>query len=412
MKEFFRLKTIPEVLELLQTFGPLESETVSLEETYGRVLGLDVIAPEDVPIFSRATVDGFAVRARDTFGASPGSPALLDLAGDIAMGEEATQPLAPGQTQRIATGGMLPPLADAVVMLEYVEELDATTLEVHRTVSPWENVVQRGEDVRGGEPLLSAGARLRPQDIGMLAALGVTRVEVRRRPRVAVISTGDEIVPPEAPLTLGQVRDSNAYTLAAQITAMGGVPVLLGIVPDQLDPLIERLVAARAQADLILLSGGSSVGSRDWAIAALESFPEARILVHGVAVSPGKPTIIARLGTIPLFGLPGHPVSAMIIMEILVRPLLDRLSGRPAARPDWDGMVAATLSRNLASTPGREDFIRVRLSLQAGTLWAEPILGKSGLLSTMVKADGFIRIRLAAEGLEAGAPVQVHLFRD
>ncbi len=412
MKEFFRLRTIAEVLDILMEFPSLEAREVPSEQALRRVLADAVVAPADVPEFTRSTVDGFAVRARDTFGASPGAPALLDLAGDIAMGQAATQPLLPGQTQRLATGGMLPPQADAVVMLEYTEPLDERTLEVYRAVSPWENVIQQGEDVRAGDCLLPAGARLRPQDIGMLAALGLTRISVRRRPRVAIISTGDEIVPPEAPLAPGCIRDSNAPALAAQITAMGGVPALLGIVPDQLEPLVQRLAAARAQADLILLSGGSSVGSRDWALAALESFADARLLVHGVAVSPGKPTIIASLGGIPLFGLPGHPVSAMIIMEIFVRPLMHRLSGLDPAWEAWGGLVSAVLSRNVASAQGRDDFIRVRLRPDADRLWADPVLGKSGLLSTLVKADGFIRIGLETEGLEAGEAVAVHLFRD
>jgi molybdopterin molybdotransferase len=410
MSKFFRLKTIAEVLELIGQFTPLDSEPVPLAMAWNRIMAEAVKAEADVPEFARATMDGYAVRARDTFGAGPGNPAWLTVAGDVSMGEAARLPLEAGQVQRIATGGMLPPGADAVVMVEYTQELADQTLEIYRSVAPLENVVQRGEDVLAGSTLRPAGLRLRPQDVGLLAALGVTRVKVRRRPQVTIIATGDEIVPLEAPLQPGQMRDANSYALAAQVAAMGGNPIFSGIVPDRLEVLVDRLQGAITTADVILLSGGSSVGTRDLAIAAIQSFPEAEILVHGVAISPGKPTILARIGGKPLFGLPGHPVSAMVVMEVLVRPLLERLLGYLGHNESWGRTMTATLSRNLASTPGREDFIRVRLHPEGVTLWAEPVLGKSGLISTMVKADGLIRIPLNAEGLEKGEMVEVVLF--
>lgn len=410
-KDFFKLKTIAEVLELLAPFRPVGSETVPIGQAHGRVLAQALIAAAEVPEFSRSIVDGYAVRAADTFGASPASPALLRIAGEIGMGEEAIQAVQPGETYRIATGGMLPPGSDAVVMMEYTEELDAFTVEVFRTVAPLENVIQRGEDVRRGTPVLSAGVRLRAQEVGLLAALGVTEVPVYRRPQVAIISTGDEIVPIVAHLQPGQVRDSNAYALAAQVAAAGGEPRHRGIVPDQLAALRERLAAALPEDDLILLSGGSSVGSRDLAIAAIQSFPDSQVLVHGVAVSPGKPTIFATLGQKPLFGLPGHPVSAMVIMEVLVRPLLARLAGLRELPEPWGQTVSARLSRNLASAMGREDFVRVRLRPEGETVWADPIPGKSGLISTMVKADGWVQIPLHTEGLEKGDMVTVRLLQ-
>jgi molybdopterin molybdotransferase len=410
MTEFFRLKTIEEVLALFSQFSPLAAERVPLEAAWNRVLAEAIQASADVPEFSRSTMDGYAVRARDTFGAGPGNPAWLTVVGEVAMGEEAVIPLALGQVMRIATGGMLPPGADAVVMLEYTEELADQTLEVYRSVAPGENAVQRGEDVPAGAVLLLAGKQLRPQDVGLLAALGVAEVAVRRRPQVAIIGTGDEIVPVDAALKPGQMRDANSYALGAQVRAMGGEAILLGLVSDHLESLVAKLREALQTADLVILSGGSSVGSRDLAIGAIQSFPDAAILVHGVAVSPGKPTILARIGATPLFGLPGHPVSAMVIMEVLVKPLVERLQGQTAPTPWWGRTVPATLSRNLASTPGREDFIRVRLRSENQALWADPVLGKSGLISTMVKADGLIRIPLHTEGLEKGEGVEVYLF--
>jgi molybdopterin molybdotransferase len=206
------------------------------------------------------------------------------------------------------------------------------------------------------------------------------------------------------------MRDANSYALGAQVAAMGGEPVQLGLVPDRLEPLVAKMAAALKNADLVLLSGGSSVGVRDLAVAAIQSFPEADILVHGVAISPGKPTILAKIKNQPLFGLPGHPVSAMIITEVLVRPLVDRLLGDPAPYQSWGRTIPATLSRNLASTPGREDFIRVHLRSEGEIVWAEPVLGKSGLISTMVKAEGLLRIPLNTEGLEKGDSVEVMLF--
>ncbi len=408
--EFFQLKTIPEVLALYDHFPVLGTEIVPLTAAWQRVLAEDIAASQDVPAFDRAVMDGYAVRARDTFGASPSSPAWLTIVGEVAMGQAVDQTLGPGQVMRISTGGMLPLGADAVVMVEYTQELGDQTLEVYRSVAPWENVVQRGEDVQTGAVLLTAGSRLRPQDIGLLAAMGIATVPVYRRPRVALIATGDEIVPLTAEPQAGQMRDANSFALAAQVQAAGGLPLLLGIIPDQLAAWQKTIAAALEQADLILLAGGSSVGTRDLAVTAIQTFPASEILVHGVAISPGKPTILAGLSGTPLVGLPGHPVSAMIIMDILVKPLLARLQGQSAGSPPWYRTVTAQLSRNLASTPGREEFIRVRLRLEGETLWADPILGQSGLISTMVKADGLVQIPLHTEGLEQGALVQVRLF--
>lgn len=411
MVEFLQLHTIDEVLALYQRFSARRAETVPLHLAWNRVLAEDVGAAADVPDFDRACMDGYAVRAGDTFGASPSSPAWLTISGEVAMGEEAQAPLAPGQVQRIATGGMLPPGADALVMVEYTQELGDQTLEVYRSVAPLENVVQRGEDISRGTVLLRAGSRLRPQDIGLLAALGVVEVPVRTRPGVAIIATGDEIVPITADPQPGQMRDANSFALAAQVEAYGGEPRLVGIIPDRLEDWVKTIKDVLNTADLILLSGGSSVGTRDLAVTAIQSFPSAEILVHGVAISPGKPTILAVIDGKPLFGLPGHPVSAMIVMAILVQPLVARLTGRTGPEPVWRRTVPARLARNLASAPGREEFVRVRLRPEGDILWADPILGKSGLISTMVKADGIIRIPLHTEGLEQGMTVEVIPFR-
>jgi len=410
--EFFRLQTRAEVLALYPRFAPVGAEEVDLAAALGSVLAAPLPAPEDVPGFLRATMDGYAVRAADTFGAGPGLPQYLQITGEVAMGAVPEQGVGPMEALRVPTGGMLPPGADAVVMLEYTAEHPDQTLEVRRPVAPGENVLQPGEDVQLGEVLFPEGRPLRPQDLGLLAALGVTRLKVFRRPRVAVFSSGDEIVPISRKPALGQVRDSNAYLAAAQVAQWGGVPLLKGIIADDFEDLKAALAATLSEADLLLISGGSSVGTRDLTLTAIKALPAAAVLVHGVAIRPGKPTILAAVGEtapLPLVGLPGHPASAAVVMEVLVRPLLERLGGLAAA-PPWGREQAALLSRNLAGASGREDYVRVRLRREGETLWADPVLGPSGLLSPLVKSDGLVMIPLGVEGLNRGEEVTVRLF--
>jgi len=410
--EFFRLQTRQEVLALYPRFAPVGTEEVDLAAAVGRVLAGPVSAPEDVPGFLRATMDGYAVAARDTFGASVGAPQYLEIKGEVPMGAAPARSVAPGEVLRVPTGGMLPAGADAVVMVEYTAEHPDLTLEVRRAVAPGENVLTPGEDVGAGELLFAAGTRLRPQDIGLLAALGIARLTTYQKPRVVILSSGDEIVPIDQQPALGQVRDANAYLAAAQVQQWGGIPFLKGIIPDDFGTLRAALAAALGEADLILISGGSSVGVRDLTLAAIQDLPGAEVLVHGVAIRPGKPTILAAVGESgpqPLLGLPGHPASAAVVMEVIGRPLLEHLSGlRPQA--PWGRTVIAALSRNLAGASGREDYVRVRLRPEDGTLWADPVLGPSGLLSPLVNSDGLVMIPLGVEGLFKGEQVVVQLF--
>lgn len=413
--EFFRLQTREEVLALYHRFLPVGVEEVGLAAACGRVLAEAVAAPEAAPSFLRATMDGYAVRAADTFGASVGAPQYLEIKGEVAMGATAERGAGPGEALRVPTGAMLPAGADAVVMVEYTAEHPDGTLEVRRPVAPAENVLQPGEDVRQGEVLFPAGSRLRPQEIGLLAALGITHLTTYKKPWVAILSSGDEVVPLDQNPAPGQVRDCNAYLTAAQVQEWGGLPILKGIIPDDFASLKNALTEALGEADLILISGGSSVGARDLTLTAIKALPGAQILVHGVAIRPGKPTILASLrkkakkGEKPLLGLPGHPASAAVVMEVLGRPLLNRLAGLKSPS-SWGGAVTALLSRNLAGASGREDYVRVRLRLEDDTLWADPILGPSGLLSPMVKSDGLAMIPLGVEGLVKGEPVTVRLF--
>uniref|UniRef100_A0A7C2EII0 Molybdopterin molybdenumtransferase n=1 Tax=Ammonifex degensii TaxID=42838 RepID=A0A7C2EII0_9THEO len=389
--------------KLAERLSRLPCEDIPLTEAFGRVLAGPVKAREDVPGFDRATMDGFAVRAADTFGASEGLPAYLRVTGEVLMGQAPRGRLGPGEAWRIPTGGMLPPGADAVVMVEHTEEIGPDMIAVLRPVAPEENVVRRGDDVRAGAVVLPAGRRLRPSDIGLLAACGVAEVCVLKRPVVGIIGTGDEIVEVGATPAPGQVRDVNTPALAAAVCAAGGLPVVFGVVRDELGALQKVLKEALAAAEMVLLTGGSSVGARDLTLKAVATLEGAEVLFHGLAVKPGKPTVGAVVNGKLVVGLPGHPVSALVVFEFLVRPLLEPERIERA-------QLKVQLGRSLRSAPGREDFIRARLVVRNGVLVAEPILGKSGLIATLSEADGLIRLPLDVGGSEAGETVDFFLL--
>ncbi|MDA8337496.1 MAG: molybdopterin molybdotransferase MoeA [Peptococcaceae bacterium] len=407
MAELFTVLTVDAARRRLAShLGPRPAEEVELAACLGRSLAADVYAAEDLPGFDRSTMDGFAVRAADTFGASEGLPAYMELDGEVPMGAGAGGPLAPGRVRRISTGGMLPPGADAVVMVEYSEEVDGFLVGITRPVAPLENVIRRDEDAARGDRVLTRGMRLTPQDLGAAAALGRTGLKVFNRPRVGIVSTGDELVPVAAAPGPGQVRNINSVILAGLVEEDGGIPVFHGIVPDRLSEIEAALHEALAGCDLVLLSGGSSVGSRDWTARAIASLGQPGLLFHGLALRPGKPTIGAVALDKPVFGLPGHPVSALVVYLLLVRPLVRRgdYTVPPAFWP-------ARITRSIPSAAGREDYVRVRLRAEGETLWAQPVLGKSGLINTMVPSHALARIPPAREGLEAGDPVEIYLLR-
>jgi molybdopterin molybdotransferase len=409
-KEFFKVTSLSTVLELVKTFQCVSEETLPLDACIGRILFTDIVSRIDLPGFNRATMDGYAVQARATFGASENTPALFSIVGAVEMGEVPAVSVQLGEAVRIATGGMLPDGADSVVMVEHTQTLDEHTLEVFKSVTPLQHVMEIGEDFRRDKRILTRGTRIRPQEIGVLAALGQAHVSVYRQPAVAIISSGDEIVSIEQKPGLSQMRDVNAYTLSGLIKLSGGIPIYLGIARDDFAALYDLCERALDRADMVLISGGSSVGSRDFTLDVIRALPEAEVLVHGVSISPGKPTILARSKQKPIWGLPGQVTSAMVVFHVMVRPMLERIGGLLEDRLNTTSEVSALLSRNLASVQGREDFVRVRLVRRGNQTYAEPILGKSGLIHTMVKADGFVRIDVNSEGLEKGAPVSVILF--
>jgi len=391
--------------------GPAGKVTIPIAEALGRFCAADILSPEDLPPYPRSTMDGFAVRARDTFGASEKLPAYLEVSGEVFMGEFPEHGPAPGACYHIATGGILPPGTDAVVMLEHTVAIDANMIEVMQPVAAGANIITAGEDVARGEPLLSAGHKLRPQDLGLLAGVGLQSITVYRRVRVGIISTGDEIVAHEQKPPPGKIRDMNSVSLAAQVRSLGAEPIFYGIAADNKKNLSRMVHEAVTANDIVLLSGSSSVGTRDLGEKVIAEMGSPGILVHGVTVKPGKPVIIARAGETMIFGLPGHPVSAAVSFDLFVRPTINHLSGLAEDGLPLHRTIWARLRRNLSSASGRTDFVRVQVKISSDREpEAYPVLGKSGALSTMVKAHGYIEIAEKLQGLKEGEIVEVVLF--
>lgn len=406
--------TVEAAVSLLnrQKLKPPAVETVSINSAYGRVLAQDIHSPENLPGFDRSTMDGYAVNSADTFGASETMPAYLQVKGRVLMGHRAELKLHRGEACQIPTGGMLPEGADAVVMLEYTNSIDTALIEIMKTVSPGENVVLFDEDVRKGDAVIKAGHRNRPQDIAALAGLGILRIDVYKKPVVAVISTGDEVVPAGSPLSAGEVRDINSYNLAGMILACNALPLRKEIVKDDLAELREAVSIAFNESDMLLISGGSSVGAADHTATVIDELGPPGVLFHGVAMKPGKPLIGGIVNGKPVFGLPGHPAAVTVGFETFVEPVLTMLSGEiPNPHLPPRRTLKALFGRNLSSAAGREEHVRVSVEKRGDALWAIPVLGKSGLIRTLVQADGIVIIPRNKSGLYEGEEIEVRLFR-
>ena len=408
MNKFFKVKSLEEVSALAGSFHPLETELIPVSDAYSRILAQDIHAPGDLPGFRRATMDGFAVSAASTFGASESAPAWLDIVGTIHMGETPDFSIEPGKAAGISTGGMLPKGADSVVMVEHTEAVDDLSIEVYKSVAPLQNVIDASEDFAKNEIILKKGAYIRPQEQGLAAGLGFSELRVFQCPKVGIISTGDEIIPIEEEPGPGKIRDINSYALAGFIREAGAEPICYGIIKDDLPALKSVLEKAVEETDMILISGGSSVGTRDFTVDAISALPDSKILVHGIAISPGKPTILAKAGKKAVWGLPGQVVSAMVVLKIVVIPFLNHIKGM--SDKEQIIRIPALLSRNIASAKGRRDFIRVILEHKDRQAFAKPVLGKSGLIRTMIHADGLLEIAEYMEGLEKGSEVEVILL--
>ncbi len=386
-------------------------ENLKIYESYRRVLSRDLFSPEDLPNFSRSTVDGFAVSASDTFGATEGMPSYLSIRYEIIMGEEPFFELQTGEVAKIATGGMLPKGADAVVMFEHTQQIDAGMIEILKPVAPGENVIQVGEDVKKGDCILKKGHKMRPQDIGVLAGLGIRDIWVHEQPNASILSTGDEIVPPDKPVRPGQVRDINSYNLAGLLLDADATPLIKGIFSDDYAIIRDVVEKSITDSDIVLISGGSSVGTKDVTARVIDDLGKPGVLFHGVSLKPGKPTIGGIINNVPVFGLPGHPAAVSVCFEIFIRPIIKTLSGVDKEKIDTGKrVIKARVARNISSSPGREEHIGVYLEEREGELWAVPILGKSGLLTPLIKADGTAVIPLKKLGIEEGEIVEVRLF--
>jgi molybdopterin molybdotransferase len=410
MPEFLTLLPPDEARSLLLAhLAPLgRSAVIETEAALGRITAEAVLAPHPLPAFPRSTVDGYAVRARDTFGASDSLPAYLTLAGEIPMGAAPALEVSAAHCALIHTGGMLPNGADAVVMLEYTQTARAGEIEIQRAVAAGENVIRVGEDVAQGQAVISRGVRLRPAEIGGLLALGILKLRVANKVRVALISSGDEVIPPAQLPQPGQVRDINSFSLAALFSRAGGEVVHFGIVPDVFEELKETAARALEECDVVVITAGSSASTRDMTAQVIATLGAPGVLVHGINTRPGKPTILGVCDGKAVIGLPGNPVSALVNGFLFVEPVIEKLLGLPGDRPRPS--LKAKLTVNLASQAGREDWQPVKLVLSGGEWLAEPIFGKSNLIFTLAAAHGLLKIEPDATGLGAGEIVEVFLM--
>ncbi len=405
--QFFKVKTVEETFSLIEENIPTiqQTEVRMLEEALHYILAEQVYAKENVPSFDRSTVDGYAVRAKDTYGSSESMPGFLTLAGEVRMGEAPTAKVGQGTAVYVPTGGMMPEGSDSVIMIEHCEDLEGL-LNTYKQVAPGENIISAGEDIKEGEILLNKGTKLRPQELGALASLGITHVKVFRQVRVGYLSSGDEIVPYQTETLLeGQIRDINYLTIAGLANEWNIDVIYGGIVRDDYEEFRSRARDLYDQVDCLILSGGSSVGVKDYTTDVIQSLGGPGVFVHGISIKPGKPTILALANGKPVMGLPGHPASAMIIFKLFGERILRKLKGEKIEhKPE---RIFAKITKNIPSSMGRADYIRVRLFENEGDWWAEPILGKSGLITTLVKSDGIVEISSEKEGVSQGDYVPV-----
>jgi molybdopterin molybdotransferase len=411
MPEFLKLVTPERALDILfRTVSPkIKVETVPTQSAVGKILAEDIQSSQDLPDFRRSTVDGYAVKSRDTHGASESLPAYLKLLGEVKMGGTPDFNLNQQECGLIHTGGMLPAGSDAVVMLEDTQSLDTGEIEIFHSAAKGENVIEIGEDIKTGEMIMPRGTRLRPQEIGGLLGLGVLKVQVSKRPVIGILSSGDEVIPPDQVPEPGEVRDINSYTLGALIEEIGGEVVHYGIISDSRKDMLEAVKKASNECDHLIVTAGSSASARDITAEIFNEMGNPGVLVHGISIKPGKPTIFAVSGDQILIGLPGNPVSALVIAMVLVKPIIEKCLGYSATRPM--PMLTAELSTNIPSQAGREDWIPVRIRQKSqDKIIAEPVFGRSNLIFVLVRSDGLIRIPAPSLGIEAGSMVEVRLI--
>lgn len=405
--ELFKVLSVDDVKQLIKSKFSyvLERESISISEAVGRICYEDIEAPTNIPEFRRSTVDGYAVKAADVFGASESIPAIMNLKGEVLMGKQPEADITlSGECIYVPTGGMLPKGADSVVMIEYTDKLDDNTILINSPAAPGDNVIQIGEDIALGSTVVKRGHKLRPYEIGVLAALGIANINVYKRLKIAVISTGDEIVDYKLKPKLGEVRDINSNLLSSAILEDGAVPASYGIIKDDYNLLRDTVSKALKECDILLISGGSSVGKKDQTLKVIESYQDSEVLVHGIAVKPGKPTIIGKISGKIIFGLPGHPLAASIVYKILVQNFIHNIM----SYVNNEYGIPAEMSINYHKAKGREEYLPVLLENSGDKLIAQPIFGKSGLISVFSEAWGYIKIEKNLEGIRCGEMVTVY----
>jgi putative molybdopterin biosynthesis protein len=408
---FRKLLTLDEAQDAINRLGlkALGSEETPLLSAHNRVLEGDVTSKLDIPPFDRSTVDGYAVKAKDTFGAEENQSVLLRVCGVVSIGELPRISVSAGQAAEIVTGAPIPEGSDAVVMVEDTERT-GDELHVFSAVTKGENVMKRGSDIKKGETVLKAGQVLSSREIGVLAALGAACAKVHAVPRVAVLSTGGEVTEPGKELPPGKIYDINAYSLSAAVLESGGKPVYMGVAPDDPIEMREALQRALECADVVITSGGVSVGPKDITPQTVDSLGKPGLIFSGIAVKPGKPTTMALIGRKPVFALPGHPTSALLVFQLLVRPVIERLSGRT---PTEVAKVKGFAGMRMFSAKGRRTFVMVKLRRDKSGLVAEAVeTGASGAITTLAKADGYVEIPENQQFVDKGEEVDVALFRS
>ncbi|MBZ2174739.1 molybdopterin molybdotransferase MoeA [Schnuerera sp. xch1] len=407
--KFFNVVSVKEAGDkLMESFNEyqFEIEQVSLLECTNRILAEDIVSDIDVPEFNRSTVDGYAIQSKDSHGASESVPSLFNIVGEVEMGEIANKSIKPGEAIYVPTGGMIPKGADGVVMIEYTEKLDEQNLMVYKSISFNENMILKGDDIKTGEIALEKGRKITSEAVGVLSALGIPKVKVYKKPKFYIISTGDEIIDIDEELELGKIRDINSYTLYSLIIKLGGEVVGRAIVKDNYNLLRGEVKKAINTSDIVLISGGSSVGARDYTAKVINSFKGKGVFVHGMSIKPGKPTIIGEGEGKAIFGLPGHPVSSMIVFKALVEPFIKEKMGAIEYLPK----TKAIMNFNFHSSPGKETYQMVKLKEKEGEIHAVPSFGKSGMITLLSNSDGYIVIKPHEEGVYKGEERDVYLL--
>lgn len=406
--ELLKVKTIDEMKKIInETFKALilEKETIAIGHGLGRVLSSDIVSTIDVPHFDRSVVDGYAVKLTDVQGASNAIPGFLRITGEVEMGKETMCILKQGETLYVPTGGMVPAGTEAMIMIEYTEKLGEKDLAVYTNAGANENMMRIGDDIRNGELVFSRGHLLRPQDIGVLSALGYLHIEVYQPPRLSIISTGDEIIRPGETPKPGQVIDINTPALAAVAKRLGAEVISTAYASDDRQEIRSAVELGIKNGDMVILSGGSSMGEKDYTVEVINELGE--VLLHGLAVKPGKPTILGTVSQKPVIGLPGQPAAAIMVMMIVLQEFMSRYYGQDLFKYQT---VSGVLMENIHAAPGRRTFQTVSITKSENGIEVRPTHGKSGMITLLSYSDGYLEITENEEGKNAGDQVEVTLF--